>query len=55
MAAEKMITVTQALSEVIAHLNRLKVRWALVGGMALAGLGDLTQLAAMRPCSSGLF
>ena len=31
-----MTTVSQALSALVSHLRRLKVRWALVGGMAVS-------------------
>ena len=35
-----MTTVSQALSELVSHLRRLKVRWALVGGMAVSARAE---------------
>jgi ActR/RegA family two-component response regulator len=35
-----MTTVSQALSELVSHLRRLNVRWALVGGMAVSARAE---------------
>lgn len=35
-----MKTVSQALAELVSHLRRLKVRWALVGGMGVSARAE---------------